>query len=216
MLELALGSGSEADRAGFASLRVAVDVVRGMPVEAWRILGGWMVRAWVEGAGQPAVGRPTVDVDLGLLPPRAPPLARRIPSRLAAAGLKPGKEPFRFVGPGGVLLDLLVPPGASRRVPPRLANQEVFEAPGARFAFELSPEPVKATLDRGTELTFQTARLAAALVLKLAILAAHRPRYLDDARDVASLQEIGARGALTAVADARALLRQLGTGARGS
>lgn len=187
MRELVLDSGSGSERAGFASLALAVSVVKGLPVEAWRILGGWMVRAWTEGGEAGGKARPTVDVDLGILPQRAANLAGLVPVRLSAAGLKPAGEPFRFEGPAGVLLDLVVPPGSSRSEPARLGEQIVFVAPGSRFAFELPPERVRVGLQPAGSLEFQTPRLAAALVLKLTVLAARRQRHRDDARDVAAL-----------------------------
>jgi hypothetical protein len=82
---------------------------------------------------------------------------------------------------------LVVPPGSSRSEPARLGKQVVFVAPGSRFAFELPPEPVRVELKPAGRLEFLTPRLAAALVLKLTVLAARRQRHRDDARDVAAL-----------------------------
>jgi hypothetical protein len=208
MRELLLDSDGEADRAGFASLAVAVGAVKDLPAEAWRVIGGWMVRAWTQGGVYGGAGRPTVDVDLGLLPQRSAHLAGRVPFRLAEAGLKPSAEPFRFEGPGGVLLDLVVPPGTSRFEPPRLGEQIVFEAPGSRFAFELPAEMVRVQLEGGKRLEFQTARLGAALVLKLIVLAGHRSRFLDDARDVATLLAVVRREPEAALEDLRSHARR--------
>jgi hypothetical protein len=145
-----------------------------------------MVRAWVEGGagGEPA--RPTIDVDLTLLPGRGRPAIERVPERLLAQGLRPHQEPFRLRREDGVLIDLLVPPGASRADPPRIGRQVLFRAEGAAFGFELRPEPVVARL-RSRKVEFQVPRLAPALVHKTLVLAAMRPRYLDDASDVAHL-----------------------------
>jgi len=60
MRELILDSGGEGDRAGFAALFIAVGVVKDLPAAAWRVVGGWMVRAWTErrwaGRGEPPYG----------------------------------------------------------------------------------------------------------------------------------------------------------------
>ncbi len=201
MRELVLDKGSKSEQTGFASLSVAVSLVQGLPADAWRVLGGWMVRAWTEGGGTAGTGRPTVDVDLGLLPQRAGPLVLQVPARLSAAGLKSAGEPFRFEGPAGILLDLVVPPGSSRSVPPRLGKQVVFVAPGSRFAFELPPEIVRVKMVPARLLEFQAARLAAALVIKLIVLLEQRPRYRDDARDVAALLRVVRREPAVALKD---------------
>ena len=42
------------------------------------------------------------------------------------SGLTAYEEPFRLRGEGGVLVDLLVPPGATRADPPRIGDQIMF------------------------------------------------------------------------------------------
>jgi len=107
MRELILDSGGEGDRAGFAALFIAVGVVKDLPAAAWRVVGGWMVRAWTAGGGQGGASRPTVDVDLELLPQRAANLAGLVPSRLSAAGLKPTKL---VIGRGILMMPAMSPP----------------------------------------------------------------------------------------------------------
>jgi len=145
-----------------------------------------MVRAWAEGGPSSTITRPTVDVDLALLSMRSGGKAVLIPERLRRAGLTSGEEPFRLQGEGGVLIDLLIPPGASRANPPRLGRQIMFEAAGSRFAFELLPEKVEVTLGE-QRLEFLTPRLAGALVLKAVVMGRVRRRVRDDAVDVARL-----------------------------
>jgi hypothetical protein len=136
MRELVLDSGSGSERVGFASLRLAVNVVEGLPVEAWRIIGGWMVRAWTETAGAGGKARPTVDVDLGILPQRAAGLSGLIPLRLSAAGLKPAGEhlPRDQRGSSGFGCTL-IQPVLSQPV----WGSRLFSSRLARFAFELPP-----------------------------------------------------------------------------
>jgi hypothetical protein len=67
---------------------------------------------------------------------------------------------------------------------------------------------VKVRLERRRRLDFQTAGLAAALVLKLIVLAGHRPRYLDDARDVAALLAVVRREPEAALQDLRTHARR--------
>lgn len=184
---LALDPGAPADVVGFRSLRTALSVVDDLPPEAWRIVGGWMVRAWVETTDAGSFDRQTIDADLELMPARAVHRARKVPDRLRKAGLEPFEEPFRFKGEDGTRVDLLVVHGSSRRDPPRLGDQIVFEVEGSRLAFQLPPEPVTVRL-ASDECTIQIPRLAAALTIKVILLGSGRPlRARDDARDVASL-----------------------------
>lgn len=201
---LRLDPESPAEAAGFRALQVVADAVRGLPDDAWRIVGGWMVRAW--GAEGPAL-RPTVDVDLELRPTKAVRLARRVPERLRAAGLRPHTEPFRFVAEGGILIDLLIAPGGSRHDPPRLGDQMVFEAEGSRLAFELAPERVR-VMRGGEGVHILVPRLAGALALKTVVLAQSRPlRVRIDAQDVAILLEVARGEPEPLVADLRAHAR---------
>lgn len=186
MRRLILDPESEADVIGLEGLSVAVRALEGVPAAAWRVVGGWMVRAWVEGGGADEPVRPTTDVDLMLFPGRGRPAIEKVPERLAAQGLRPHEEPFRLRREDGVLVDLLVPPGGSRADPPRIGGQAMFRAEGAAFGFELPPERVTARLRR-RRVEFQVPRLAPALVHKALVLAAMRPRYLVDASDVARL-----------------------------
>lgn len=182
---LVLDPTSPADEIGFLALGEAVKAVRGVP--AWLILGGWMVRAWVGSSRSDARIRPTVDVDLGLLSVRAPEKVKAVPGRLIASGFRSQDEPFRLMRADGTRVDLLIPPGASRRDPPRIGRQEVFEAPGTRFAFELPATPVTVKLG-GEELTIQVPCLAGAIVAKAVALGHRRPaRARVDALDVAAL-----------------------------
>lgn len=186
MRTLVLDRESQADVVGFESLRVAVKAVEDLPAAGWRVVGGWMVRAWVEGGAASELARPTIDVDLTLFPIRGRPAIERVPDRLLEEGLRPHEEPFRLRREDGIRLDLLVPPGASRGDPPRIGRQVLFRAEGTAFGFALPPEPVTARLKR-RKVEFQVPRLGAALVHKTLVLAAMRPRYLDDASDVARL-----------------------------
>ena len=202
MRRLTLDPESEADVVGFEGMRVARQALEGVPPTAWRVVGGWMVRAWVEGGPTKGTARPTIDVDLALFPGRGRPAIARVPERLADANLLPHEEPFRLRRSDGVLIDLLVPPGGSRADPPRIGKQLLFLAEGAAFAFELPPEKVDARLGRRkTELLVP--RLAAALVHKTLVLVAMRPRYLVDASDVALLLAVLRRESEDAIEDLR-------------
>lgn len=204
---LALDPESPADVVGFRALGVVVGATDGLPDAAWRVIGGWMVRAWVEGAGVGSL-RPTVDVDLLLLASRGSGKAERVPVRLNEAGLLPFEEPFRLRGPDDVLVDLLVPPGASRKVPPRVGDQIVFEARGSRFGFELPPEHVSVRMGE-ERLGFPTVRLSAALVVKAIVLGIGRPgRAQVDAVDVARLLSVVRVDPEEAIADLRSHARQ--------
>lgn len=187
MRVLSLDPEAPADEAGFRSLSAAVSAVNDLPPEAWRIVGGWMVRGWAELSGSEVFARQTIDADLELLPNKAVERSRRVPQRLRDAGLAPADEPFRFRGEDGARVDLLVAPGSSRHDPPRLGGQEVFEVEGSRLAFTLPPERV--VVRRGAEkCTIQIPRLAAALVIKAILVAkGRRLRVRDDAQDVAAL-----------------------------
>jgi len=207
MRRLSLDPESEADFVGFESLRVAARAVDGMPEGAWRVVGGWMVRGWAEGGAVEVSMRPTIDVDLTLFPGRGRRAAELVPGRLADAGLRPHEEPFRLRRDDGVLVDLLVPPGGSRGEPPRVGKQALFRAEGTAFAFEVPPEPVRVRLER-KRVDFQIPRLAAAIVQKTIVLAGMRPRYLDDASDVARLLAVARREPEEAVADLRQYRRR--------
>jgi hypothetical protein len=193
---------SPADVAGFRALGVVADAVAGLPDAAWRVIGGWMVRAWVEETGVGSA-RPTTDVDLGLLASRGEGKAERVPVRLRDAGLQPFEEPFRLRRPDGVQVDLLVPPGASRRDPPRVGDQIVFEARGSRLGFELPPEQVFVWMGKD-RIGFPTVRLSAALVIKAIVLGIGRPRRAEvDAVDVARLLSVVRIDPMEAIADLR-------------
>jgi hypothetical protein len=207
MRQLSLDPESEADIVGFESLRVAIQAVDGVPPAAWRVVGGWMVRGWTEGGTVEVSMRPTIDVDLALFPGRGRRATSQVPDRLAEAGLLPDAEPFRLRRDDGVLVDLLVPPGGSRGEPPKLGKQVLFRAEGAAFAFELPPELVRVGLKR-RRVEFQVPRLAAALVHKTIVLAGMRPRYLDDASDVARLLAVVRREPEEAAEDLRAHRRR--------
>lgn len=201
---LTLDAQAPADVAGFRSLQTAVSVVRELPPEAWRIVGGWMVRAWIETTGAGIFGRTTVDADLELMPVRAVGRARQVPDRLREEGMEPFEEPFRFTRKDGSRIDLLVAPGSSRHHPPRLGNQVVFEVEGSCLAFRLPPEPVRVRCD-GEECTIQIPRLAGALAIKVILIASGRPlRARDDARDVAGLLRAARREPETLLSDLRA------------
>lgn len=91
------------------------------------LIGGLATAAWVETSEIDVPVRPTYDVDLGV-DRRALGLAARtskLRPLLAQHGFRrrPGDEPFRFAcetDKGEFLLDLLLPRGASRRVPPSI------------------------------------------------------------------------------------------------
>jgi hypothetical protein len=206
-LAVELDPDSPADDAGFRGLTLVVDAVASLPDAAWRVVGGWMVRAWVQGSDA-GVQRPTIDVDLAILASRGEGWAAKVPERLEAAGLRPTEEPFRLRGPNGILVDLLVPPGASRREPPQLGKQIVFEARGSRFSFELPPEHVSVSMG-SDRVGFPTPRLAAALVLKAVVLGIARPgRAHVDAIDVAQLLAVVRREPAEVVEDLRAHARR--------
>jgi hypothetical protein len=211
MRRIVLDPASEADRTGFESLAVVAAALEGVPDAAWRVAGGWMVRAWAEGGAPNEPARTTTDVDLALFPSRGRPAIDQVPGRLAADGLRPDEEPFRLRRPDGVLVDLLAPPGASRADPPRIGRQTLFLAEGAAFGFALPPEPVEARLGR-RRIDFQVARLAAALVHKTIALAAARPRYLVDASDVARLLRVVRRDPSEALFDLQAHRRRSDVG----
>jgi hypothetical protein len=200
MRRIVLDPASEADIMGFESLGVAVGALEGVPVAAWRVVGGWMVRAWAEGGSPSEPARPTVDVDLALFPGRGQPGIEKVPERLGADGLRPDEEPFRLRRSDGVLVDLLAPPGASRADPPRMGRQVLFLADGAAFGFAIPQEPVVARLGR-KRVGFQVPRLAPALVHKTLVLASMRPRYLVDASDVARLLQTVRREPAEALPD---------------
>jgi hypothetical protein len=202
MRQLFLDAESDADVVGFESLQVAVRAVDGVPADAWRIVGGWMVRGWTEGGSASTGSRPTIDVDLTLFPGRGRRATELVPDRLAEAGLHADEEPFRLRRDDGVLIDLLVPPGGSRGEPPKLGKQILFRADGSAFAFELPPEPVRVGIRR-RRLEYQIPRLGAALVHKTIVLAGMRPRYLDDASDVARLLAVARREPEQAIEDLR-------------
>ena len=123
--------------------------------------------------------------------------------RLRDAGLLPSEEPFRLRGPDDVRVDLLVPPGASRRDPPRVGDQIVFEARGSRLGFELPPEQVSVRMGRD-RIGFPTVRLAAALVVKAIVLGIGRSRRVEvDAVDVAKLLTVVRFDPKEAIADLR-------------
>ena len=123
--------------------------------------------------------------------------------RLRDAGLLPFEEPFRLRGPDDVQVDLLVPPGASRRDPPRVGDQIVFEARGSRLGFELPPEQVSVRMGRD-RIGFPTVRLAAALVVKAIVLGIGRSRRVEvDAVDVARLLTVVRFDPKEAIADLR-------------
>jgi len=204
---IVLDDGSPADVVGFRALGVVIDSLMDVPDAAWRVVGGWMVRAWVEGSAVGAA-RPTVDVDVALLASRGGGKVEEVPQRLRDAGLLPTDEPFRLRGPDDLLVDLLVPPGASRADPPRLGTHIVFEARGSRFGFEMPPEPVSVRLD-DDRLGFPTVRLAAALVLKAVVLGVARPGRTEvDAVDVARLLSVVRDGPAEAISDLRSHSRR--------
>lgn len=185
MKEVSLNAASDADAIGFKALQATVSAV-GRLVNGWLIVGGWMVRLWVRSVPDSLDERLTVDVDLALLRSREERVVD-VPDKLRAAAFLPQEEPFRFVRKDGARIDLLVPPGASRSEPPRIGKQEVFEAAGLRFSFELPAEKFTVRL-RSQTVTVKTPALAGALVAKAVALGLRRPRGAQaDAVDVGSL-----------------------------
>jgi len=187
-----------ADVTGFETMRLLLPLLEDVDRRAWRIMGGWMVRAYAStGTLTP---RPTTDVDLSLFPSRGGRRLRELPTGLRDAGFRPDEEPSKLVL-GSHRIDLLVPPGGSRAG--RLGEQAVFEAKGTAFAFAMDPEALTLRLD-GTSVEVVTARLSAALVAKAVLFSERRPKYRDDAVDVGLLLDAVRRDGQAPVEDLRA------------
>lgn len=184
---LDLDPAQPADVNGFQTMQSLVIALEGADSRGWRVMGGWMVRAY--SAGGSLAPRPTTDVDLSLFPSRVGPRGKLISDRLGAAGFRAGEEPFKLFLDDQEI-DLLVPPGGSRSG--RIGRQAVFEADGTAFAFELGPEPLDVRLG-DAKLKIQTARLAAALVAKAVLFGMARPKSRADAVDVGLLLSAVAR-----------------------
>lgn len=186
MRSLELNPDSAAELASFNSLKAVRNAFGGLPEGSWLLIGGWMVTAWSSQGRSDVEMRATKDVDVALLTSRA----HKRPNVVEVLGrqhYEPMSLPFRFQKDGGAIIDVLVPPGASRHDPPRIGNLETFEAPGTRLAFELPCETFRFIMGADS-VQIPVPPLAAALVAKTVLLEKQRRRRVrDDAHDVAAL-----------------------------
>lgn len=166
------------------------------------VIGGLMGRLWLHAIPIDMPARPTADIDLGI-DRRQLQLAadRRIVGPLLdRLGFKGGYagEPFRYSktvdGVGEVLLDIVIPPGASRKQPPILERGlESIAAPGLAYAVLRGPVPTNVDFVDGRIFAFRLPipTLDAALVLKAALAASGartRPdRVISDSVDAIML-----------------------------
>ena len=186
MRSVRLDPDSGADRASFRSLKALEAAFVTLDTGSWLLIGGWMVKAWASQGRSEVEARATKDVDVAVLASRAG-RKPQVVEALAALHYRQMDLPFRFETSDGAIIDVLVPPGASRYDPPRIGELETFEAPGTRLAFELPAETFQFQLGEDS-VQLPVASLAGALVAKTVLLQKQRRRRVrDDAHDVAAL-----------------------------
>jgi hypothetical protein len=176
-----IGVTGPADRRLVAGLREIGPILDELD-PAVLVIGGLMGRIWLHAVPIDMPTRPTADIDLGIDRRRLQLAAnsRVVGPLLDRLGFEGGYagEPFRYSkvvdGIGDVLLDIVVPPGASRRQPPLVERGlESIAAPGLAYAVLRGPVPASVSfVDDGQSFDFQLPipNLDAALVLKAALV----------------------------------------------
>lgn len=176
-----IGVTGPADRLLVAGLREIGPILEEL-APAVLVVGGLMGRLWLHAVPIDMPVRPTADIDLGIDRRRLQlaadsrvvgPLLDRLDFKGGYAG-----EPFRYSklvdGVGEVLLDIVVPPGASRQQPPLVERGlESVAAPGLAYAVLRGSIAAHASfVDAGRSFDFQLPipTLDAALVLKAALV----------------------------------------------
>jgi len=178
---LPIGVTGPADRRLVAGLREIGPILEELD-PAVLVIGGLMSRLWLHAVPIDMPVRPTADIDLGIDRQRLQlaadrqvvgPLLERLDFKGGYAG-----EPFRYAkaveGIGEILLDIVIPPGASRDEPPLIERGlESVAAPGLAYAVLRAPVTASVSFVDGEQsFDFQLPipALDAALVLKAALV----------------------------------------------
>lgn len=201
---------------GLKEIEPVLDALRGSVV----LIGGLMVRIWLNAQPPELPVRATADIDLGVdrRSLRLASSSQKVAPLLKDRGFEPGavdpEELFRFgkeLEGETLVVDVLVAPGSSREEPPLLEQGiSTLAAPGLAYALLRGIRHVDVEFDDGSQvadLTLPLPTLDAAFVLKAA-LAESGVRRRADRRRVDTVDSLLLAAALLEKADDLAILRE--------